>query len=139
DRGAQEGVIATGDVDPQAVVAKAKASPGSVGRDLVKEVTCPAPYAWGESVWRLGEGHAPAPPARFHVVAYDSGIKRNILRQLTAEGCRVTVVPAFTSADEVRQLAPDGLFLANGPGDPEGVPYLIESGGRLVRDGVADF
>lgn len=139
DRGAQEGVIATGDVDPQAVVAKAKASPGLVGRDLVKEVTCPAPYAWGESVWRLGEGHAPAPLARFHVVAYDSGIKRTILRQLTAEGCRVTVVPAFTSADEVRQLAPDGLFLANGPGDPEGVPYLIESVRRLVGEGLPTF
>jgi carbamoyl-phosphate synthase small subunit len=132
-------VIATGDVDSQAVVLKAKASPGLVGRDLVKEVTCPAPYAWGESVWRLGEGHTAAPPARFHVVAYDSGIKRNILRQLTAEGCRVTVVPAFTSADEVRQLAPDGLFLANGPGDPEGVPYLIESVRRLVGEGLPTF
>ena len=110
-----------------------------LSKPMVKEVTCPAPYAWGESVWRLGEGHTAAPPARFHVVAYDSGIKRNILRQLTAEGCRVTVVPAFTSADEVRQLAPDGLFLANGPGDPEGVPYLIESVRRLVGEGLPTF
>jgi carbamoyl-phosphate synthase small subunit len=132
DRGAQEGVISTGDVDPRAVVAKAQAAPGLLGRDLVKEVTCPAAYEWRESVWHLGTGYAPAPPARFHVVAYDSGIKRTILRQLTALGCRVTVVPAFASADEVLALAPDGLFLANGPGDPEGVPYLADAVGRLV-------
>jgi carbamoyl-phosphate synthase small subunit len=127
DHGAQEGVISTEDLEPRSLVAKAKASPGLIGRDLVKEVTCQAAHAWSESVWRLGEGYTAAPPARFHVVAYDSGIKRNILRQLTAEGCRVTVVPAFASADEVLALGPDGLFLANGPGDPEGVPYLAES------------
>ena len=84
-------------------------------------------------MWRLGQGYTAPPPARFHVVAYDSGIKRNILRQLAAEGCRLTVVPAFASADEVLALAPDGLFLANGPGDPEGVPYLAESVQRLVE------
>jgi carbamoyl-phosphate synthase small subunit len=133
DRGAQEGVIATGDHDPKSLVVKAKASPGLVGRDLVKEVSCQAPYEWRESVWRLGQGHTAAPPARFHVVAYDSGIKRNILRQLAVHGCRVTVVPAFTPADEVLALEPDGLFLANGPGDPEGVPYLAESVRRLVE------
>jgi carbamoyl-phosphate synthase small subunit len=133
DHGAQEGVIATGDVDPRAVVAKAQASPGLLGRDLVKEVTCPAPYEWRASVWRLGQGYTEPPPARFHVVAYDSGIKRNILRQLAAEGCRLTVVPAFAAADEVLALEPDGLFLANGPGDPEGVPYLAESVRRLAE------
>jgi carbamoyl-phosphate synthase small subunit len=133
DRGAQEGVISTGDVDPSSLVAKAKASTGLVGRDLVKEVSCQAPYERHESVWRLGQGYTAPPPARFHVVAYDSGIKRNILRQLAAEGCRLTVVPAFASADEVLALAPDGLFLANGPGDPEGVPYLAESVRRLVE------
>jgi carbamoyl-phosphate synthase small subunit len=139
DRGAQAGVIATGDVDARAVAARAKAAPGLVGRDLVKEVTCPAPYEWREAEWHLGQGYAPAPPARFHVVAYDSGIKRNILRQLTAEGCRVTVVPAFASADEVLALEPDGLFLANGPGDPEGVPYLSESVRRLTARGLPTF
>jgi carbamoyl-phosphate synthase small subunit len=133
DHGAQEGVIATGDVDPRAVVAKAQASPGLLGRDLVKEVTCPAPYEWRASVWRLGQGYTEPPPARFHVVAYDSGIKRNILRQLAAEGCRLTVVPAFAAADEVLALEPDGLFLANGPGDPEGVPYLAESVRQLAE------
>jgi carbamoyl-phosphate synthase small subunit len=132
DRGAQEGVISTESTDPRSLVAKAKASPGLVGRDLVKEVSCQAAYEWRESVWRLGEGFAAPPPPRFHVVAYDSGIKRNILRQLAAEGCRLTVVPAFTPADEVLALRPDGLFLANGPGDPEGVPYLAESVRRLL-------
>jgi carbamoyl-phosphate synthase small subunit len=139
DHGAQEGVIATGDVDPRLVVAKAKAAPGLVGRDLVKEVSCQVPYEWRESVWRLGEGHTVPPPARFHVVVYDSGIKRNILRQLTAEGCRLTVVPAFAPTDEVLQLAPDGLFLANGPGDPEGVPYLVDSVRGLVKRGLPTF
>ena len=139
DRGAQEGVIATGEVDAQAIAAKAKAAPGLVGRDLVKEVSCQAPYEWRESVWRLGQVYSAAPPARFHVVAYDSGIKRNILRQLVVEGCRVTVVPAFASADEVLALGPDGLFLANGPGDPEGVPYLAESVRRLVARGLPTF
>jgi carbamoyl-phosphate synthase small subunit len=139
DHGAQPGVISTEDLDPRSLVQKAKASPGLLGRDLVKEVTCQAPYEWRESVWALGEGYTPAPPARFHVVAYDSGIKRNILRQLAAEGCRVTVLPAFASADEALALRPDGLFLANGPGDPEGVPYLAESVRRLVERGLPTF
>jgi carbamoyl-phosphate synthase small subunit len=132
DHGAQEGVISTADLDPRSVAAKARAAPGLVGRDLVREVTCQAAYEWRESVWRLGEGYLAPPVARFHVVAYDSGIKRNILRQLAAEGCRVTVVPAGTPADEVLALRPDGLFLANGPGDPEGVPYLAASVRRLA-------
>jgi carbamoyl-phosphate synthase small subunit len=139
DRGAQQGVISTEDLDARSLVQKAKASPGLVGRDLVKEVTCQAPYDWTESVWVLGQGYTPAPPARFHVVAYDSGIKRTILRQLAAEGCRVTVLPAFASADEALALRPDGLFLANGPGDPEGVPYLAESVRRLVERGLPTF
>jgi carbamoyl-phosphate synthase small subunit len=134
DHGAQEGVISTEDLEPRSLEAKAKASPGLLGRDLVKEVTCQTAHEWGESVWRLGEGYGAPPPPRFHVVAYDSGIKRNILRQLTAEGCRVTVVPAFASADEVLALRPDGLFLANGPGDPEGVPYLAEAVRHLAAE-----
>jgi carbamoyl-phosphate synthase small subunit len=132
DHGAQMGVISSRDLDRARLVATAQTAPGLVGRDLVKEVTCQTGYAWTESVWRLGQGYAPPPASRYHVVAYDSGLKRNILRQLTDQGCRVTVVPAFTPAEEVLALGPDGLFLANGPGDPEGVPYLAESVRRLL-------
>jgi carbamoyl-phosphate synthase small subunit len=133
DHGAKDGVLSTEDLDPARLVQKAQASPGLVGRDLVKEVTSPVIYPWTESVWRLGEGYTAPPPARFHVVAYDSGLKRNILRQLAALGCRVTVVPAFTSAEEALALGPDGVFLANGPGDPEGVPYLAGAVRRLAE------
>ncbi len=132
DHGAQEGVISTEDLDPRGLTAKAKAAPGLVGRDLVKEVTCQAPYEWTESVWRHGEGYGRLTEARYHVVAYDSGVKRNILRQLVALGCRVTVLPAFAPAEEALARNPDGVFLANGPGDPEGVPYLAEAVRRLV-------
>jgi carbamoyl-phosphate synthase small subunit len=132
DHGAQEGVVSTEDLDPRRLVGKARASPGLLGRDLVKEVTCQAPYAWTESTWRPGQGYGAAPGGRYHVVAYDSGIKRNILRCLVALGCRVTVVPAFTAAEDVQALRPDGVFLANGPGDPEGVPYLVESVKQLL-------
>jgi len=132
DHGARDGVISTEDLDARSLVAKAKASPGLVGRDLVKEVTCQAAHEWTESVWRRGEGYGRPGTSRYHVVAYDSGIKRNILRQLVALGCRVTVVPAFTPAEEALALEPDGIFLANGPGDPEGVPYLTEAVRRLV-------
>jgi carbamoyl-phosphate synthase small subunit len=132
DHGAQEGVISTTAGDPASLVARAKAAPGLVGRDLVKEVTCPAAYEWTESVWHRGEGYGPPPPARYHVVAYDSGVKRNILRQLVGLGCRVTVLPASATADEALAARPDGIFLANGPGDPEGVPYLAEAVRRLA-------
>ncbi len=132
DRGAQDGVIATGELDPARLVAKARAAPGLVGRDLVKEVTCQTAYQWAESVWSREDGYGKPPAPRWHVVAFDSGVKRNILRQLVGLGCRVTVVPAFATADEVLALEPDGLFLANGPGDPEGVPYLAEAVRRLV-------
>lgn len=147
DHGAQEGIISTTDHDPRSLVAKAKASPGLIGRDLVKEVCCDAPFVWTQSVWEwprgYGDGRAakeplplfgvqgPAVTSRlYRVVAYDCGIKWNILRQLVESGCDVTVVPAATPAVEALRLAPDGIFLSNGPGDPEGVPYLIAA----VRD-----
>jgi carbamoyl-phosphate synthase small subunit len=133
DRGAQTGVLSSEeDVDARRLVATARQAPGLVGRDLVQEVTCRTAYAWSEALWRRGEGYAPAAPARYHVVAYDSGIKRTILRQLAALGCRLTVVPASTPADAVLALEPDGLFLANGPGDPEAVPYLAAAVRGLV-------
>jgi carbamoyl-phosphate synthase small subunit len=133
--GAQDGVISTVDLDPASLVAKARAMPGLIGRDLVKEVTCAKPYDWVEGPWKLGEGYAKqarrrpkskaatrAAKAPF-VVAYDFGIKRNILRNLVGMGCRVRVVPATTKAQEVLALNPDGIFLSNGPGDPDVGPY----------------
>jgi carbamoyl-phosphate synthase small subunit len=127
DRGAQDGIISSVAADPGELVERARALPGLVGRDLVAEVTADAPHGWSEGAWDLGRGYGAPPPPRFRVVAYDCGIKLNILRQLRAAGCDVTVVPASTSAPDVLGRKPDGVFLSNGPGDPEGVPYLIES------------
>jgi carbamoyl-phosphate synthase small subunit len=160
DHGAQEGVISTIDGDPQSLVAKAKASPGLIGRDLVKEVSCAEPFTWSLGVWKwprgysepragdplggreprtetertqmslFGSGLTAHGSRLYKVVAYDCGIKWNILRQLVSVGCEVTAVPASTTAAEVLGMNPDGVFLSNGPGDPEGVPYLI----KAVRD-----
>ncbi len=137
DGGAQQGVISTHDCDPRYLVEKAQAAPSLVGRDLVKEVTCREPYDWSQGYWELeggyrrqGTGHAPE--SRFSVVAYDFGVKFNILRHLVEAGCRVRVVPAHTSAAEVLGLKPDGVFLSNGPGDPDAVSYARESIAALV-------
>jgi len=128
DHGAQDGVMSSSDLDVDRLRAKARGLPGLVGRDLVSEVTCVEPYTWrDEGDWRLGAGYQPSAPARFRVVAYDAGIKLNILRQLAAAGCAVTVVPANTPAGAVLDHKPDGVFISNGPGDPEGVPYLAAS------------
>jgi carbamoyl-phosphate synthase small subunit len=129
--GAQDAVLSTVDLDSASLVAKAKASPGLIGRDLVREVTCAAPYDWNEATWSLDGGYAPAPqnPDRPLVVAYDYGIKRNILRNLVRNGCRVRVVPATTPAAEVLAMRPNGIFLSNGPGDPDVGPYA-----GIVRD-----
>ncbi len=147
DHGSQEAVISTLGDDPAAKVAKAKASPGLIGRDLVKEVSCAEPYDWTEGKWELGKGYrsrgagekagkgkkkASFENPRFFVVAYDYGIKRNILRGLSESGCRVKVVPASTSADEVLALNPDGVFLSNGPGDPDAVPYARDNVEKLL-------
>ena len=128
--GSQEAVLSTIDTEPKRVVEKARAWPGLIGRDLVREVTCTAPYDWDEGTWRLQHGYlrAPAGAPRF-VVAYDFGIKRNILRNLVRMGCRVRVVPATTPAADVLALKPDGIFLSNGPGDPDVGPYAT-----IVRD-----
>ena len=127
DHGAQDGIISSVDTDESRLRARARTLPGLLGRDLVAEVTTEQPWAWAEGTWELGCGYAVAGNRRFTVVAYDAGIKLNILRQLAAAGCEVTVVPATTSAQAVLERQPDGVFLSNGPGDPEGVPYLIES------------
>jgi carbamoyl-phosphate synthase small subunit len=127
DHGAQEGVISTEELDPTRLVAKAQASPGLIGRDLVREVTVSASHGWDEATWDRTRGYREPPAARFKVLAFDSGIKQNILRQLASVGCDVTVVPAGTPAPAVLEQKTDGVFLSNGPGDPEGVPYLIET------------
>ena len=127
--GALRGVVSTEDLAPDSLRQKALAAPTTSDEDLVAQVTCQAPYEWTEPVderWQLVPCTA-EPAARPHVVAYDCGIKHNILRQLAASGCRVTVVPADTSARDVLALKPDGVFLSNGPGDPENVPYTIAS------------
>jgi carbamoyl-phosphate synthase small subunit len=134
-RGAMRGAISSADLDPESLVARVQASPSLIGRDLVCQVTCDAPYAWtaGEWGWPGEQAHDVTHPGeRFHVVAYDFGIKHNILRKLVHTGCDVTVVPAHTPAAEAMKLKPDGIFLSNGPGDPEGVPYAIEAVRQLI-------
>ena len=134
DHGAQQAVISTVETEPQRLVARARAAPGLEGRDLVKQVTCGQPYDWWQAGWELGSGYSDARETgqSFFVVAYDYGMKFNILRQLVASGCRVRVVPAQTPADEVLALKPDGVFLSNGPGDPDAVPYARRNVAALI-------
>ena len=137
EHGAQGGCIAAGDgVTAEDAIAAARGFPGLAGADLARHVSTDSAYPWTQGTWRLEGGHpepGAAADARFHVVAYDFGIKRNILRMLADRGCRMTVVPARTSAEEVRALRPDGVFLSNGPGDPEPCDYAIEAiGGRAA-------
>jgi carbamoyl-phosphate synthase small subunit len=134
--GAQEAVISSVSLDPAELIAKAKASPGLVGHDLVKEVTCSAGYDWELGDWELGSGYLRADSAGLRdaplVVALDYGIKRNIMRRLVATGFRVKVLPAFATAEEVMSLNPDGIFLSNGPADPAAVPYAYEAVRQLL-------
>ncbi|MCL4234097.1 MAG: glutamine-hydrolyzing carbamoyl-phosphate synthase small subunit [Deltaproteobacteria bacterium] len=132
--GSRVGIIAPADRDPAKLIEKIRANPPIVGRDLVGEVTCDAAYPWTQSSWDLGAGYGEKPPAeaKYKVVAMDFGVKTNILRQLVDFGCAVTVVPATTSADAILAMEPDGVFLSNGPGDPEPVTYAIETIRALV-------
>ena len=143
ERGAQNGCIvargAEGSVDIEDAVARARAAPSMAGLDLAKVVSCTAPYEWIASTWALGEGYRAAGEPRFHVVAYDYGIKHNILRRLAERRCRMTVVPAQTPAEAVLALAPDGVFLSNGPGDPEPCDYAIRAIRTIVDAGVPTF
>jgi carbamoyl-phosphate synthase small subunit len=132
DHGAQDGVIDSTGADEAHLLERARALPGLVGRDLVREVTVDQPFTWREGVWDLARGYQQAPASECKVVAFDAGIKLNILRQLAATGCDVTVVPASTSAAAVMEMKPDGVFLSNGPGDPEAVPYLVDSVRELL-------
>ena len=126
EKGAQAGCLMTGDrLDVDDAVAQARAFPGLAGMDLAQVVSVENAYTWTEGEWKLGAGFAQADKFRFHVVAYDFGVKRNILRMLASRGCRLTVVPAKTPAAEVLAMNPDGVFLSNGPGDPEPCDYAI--------------
>jgi carbamoyl-phosphate synthase small subunit len=125
--------------DEQAALALARSAPSMAGLDLAKIVSTSEPYEWTETEWQLGRAASPPTAARHHVVAYDFGVKRNILRMLASRGCRVTVVPAQTSAREVLKLRPDGVFLSNGPGDPEPCGYAIEAARELIDGGLPTF
>lgn len=128
DKGAQNGCLMAGDLDEAKALAAAQAFGGLKGLDLAKEVTVAKPYTWNESSWKLGQGHTALTGTKpFKVVAYDYGVKRNILRMLADRGCELTVVPAKTSAAEVLAMNPDGVFLSNGPGDPEPCTYAIDA------------
>lgn len=139
DKGAQEGCIIAGVVDEKAALKAAQDFPGLKGMDLAKVVSCTQNYAWDETVWTLGKGYGKLTDAKFHVVAYDFGVKRNILRMLAARGCKLTVVPAQTSAQDVLALKPDGVFLSNGPGDPEPCDYAIAAISELLDKSVPLF
>jgi carbamoyl-phosphate synthase small subunit len=145
-RGAQNGCIATfaagtriAQSDIDAAIARARSAASMAGLDLAQEVSVNAPYAWDETEWRLGEGYGQAGASSFHVVAYDFGVKRNILRMLAGRGCRVTVVPAKTAAAEALALKPNGIFLSNGPGDPEPCDYAIRATRTLIDKGLPTF
>lgn len=140
DGGAQNGCLMASDApDAEAAIAAARAFPGLAGMDLAREVTTAAPYAWSEGSLDLGSNAFVSPPTRFHVVAYDFGVKRNILRLLADHGCRLTVVPAQTPAEEVLALRPDGVFLSNGPGDPEPCSYAVTAIRRFIAARIPLF
>ncbi|MBD3609054.1 MAG: glutamine-hydrolyzing carbamoyl-phosphate synthase small subunit, partial [Gammaproteobacteria bacterium] len=145
EKGAQSGCIVAGDnIDEAGAIAAARGFPGLKGMDLAKEVTTGQPYEWAQGSWTLEEGTAAAPhpieeKLPHHVVAFDYGVKRNILRMLVDRGCRVTVVPAQTPFSEVKKLNPDGVFLSNGPGDPEPCTYAIEAIQELLETELPTF
>ena len=132
EKGAQNGCLMAGKVDLDLALSEAKSFPGLAGMDLAKGVSTKEPYEWREGRWEAGSGYRKVDDARFHVVAYDYGIKRNILRMLAERSVRVTVVPASLSARDVLRMKPDGVFLSNGPGDPEPCDYAIEAIGEIL-------
>jgi carbamoyl-phosphate synthase small subunit len=140
EKGALAGCIMTGsNLDEVKALAEAKAFPGLKGMDLAKVVTCTEAYEWTEGSWKLGEGHTKPAEYPFHVVAYDFGVKRNILRMLVDRGCRVTVVPAQTPAETVLAMNPDGVFLSNGPGDPAPCDYAIAAIKKFLETDLPVF
>ena len=144
DKGSQNGCLVAASrpgevIDEQAGIASARAFPGLAGMDLAKVVSTRKAYTWGEGSWRLGEGFRKPDSARFRVVAFDFGVKRNILRLLADRGCELIVVPAQTTAADVLAHKPDGVFLSNGPGDPEPCDYAIAAARALIDAGLPTF
>ncbi|MFA7350765.1 MAG: glutamine-hydrolyzing carbamoyl-phosphate synthase small subunit [Methylotenera sp.] len=143
EKGAQTGVIVAGEADEAKALSLATTAiagfPGLNGMDLAKVVTCDKPYQFTEGEWALGQGFAKAPAEQFHVVAFDYGVKRNILRMLVSRGCKVTVLPAQATAEEALAYKPDGVFLSNGPGDPQPCDYAIAAIKAIVDQGVPTF
>ena len=139
EKGAQSGCIMAGNVDEAAALEAARGFPGLAGMDLAKVVSVSTAYDWSETEWRLGRGYGKQDAPRFHVVAFDYGVKRNILRMLAERGCRLTVLPATATAADVLALKPDGVFLSNGPGDPEPCDYAIRAIAELVAAKIPVF
>jgi len=142
EKGAQNGCIVAGDnIDAETALAAARGFPGLKGMDLAKEVTTTERYTWLEGSWSLKQGHVARDPAElpYHVVAFDYGVKRNILRMLVDRGCRLTVVPAQTPVEQVLALNPDGVFLSNGPGDPEPCDYAISAIQSVLEQRIPTF
>ena len=133
DKGAQAGCIMSGDIDEAKALELAKSFGSMAGKDLAQEVTCAEAYEWTQGEWQLGKGYSIIDNPEFHVIAYDFGVKHNILRMLAERGCKLTVVPAKTSAEAVLALNPDGIFLSNGPGDPEPCDYAIQAIQTLLQ------
>ena len=138
EKGAQGGAILVG-ADAEKAIALAKSFPGLSGMDLAKVVSVKQAYNWTEAEWVLGQGYGQLQDPKFHVVAFDFGVKRNILRMLAQRGCKVTVLPAQSSAADVLALNPDGVFLSNGPGDPEPCDYAIAAVKELIEKGIPTF
>jgi carbamoyl-phosphate synthase small subunit len=138
EKGAQGGAILVG-ADAAKAIALAKSFPGLSGMDLAKVVSVKKSYEWTEAEWTLGKGYGVLSNPKFHVVAFDFGVKRNILRMLAQRGCKVTVLPAQSTAADVLALKPDGVFLSNGPGDPEPCDYAIAATKELIEKGIPTF
>ena len=139
DKGAQNGCLMAGEIDAAAAIAQAREFPGLAGMDLAKVVTCTQGHEWDETEWRLDQGYGRRAARRRHVVALDFGVKRNILRKLSTRDCAITVLPARTQAADVLAAKPDGIFLSNGPGDPEPCDYAIDCIRELLDTGIPVF
>lgn len=139
EKGAQNGAIMAGEANAEKALALAKSFPGLAGMDLAKVVSTTKPYVWTETEWQLGAGYGQQTAPKYNVVAFDYGVKRNILRMLAQRGCKITVLPAQATAADALALNPDGIFLANGPGDPEPCDYAVTAVKELIERGIPTF